>query len=439
MVRVLLSVVLIAAAPVAIAQDTGLGDVVDPVFVEANLSGRRLALIDARPAREYVDSHIPGAQSLLVDSLRSTSHGVPGEVYPPEVLAVAVARLGLGAGSATVVYGAGGDPDATFIATVLRAAGLLRVAVLDGGFARWKAEGRPVSSERPRIEPSAPRLTPQPSLLVGYDEVRRAVDGRSAVLVDVRPAEAYANGHIPGAVSRPWVLDFVPAGQPLAGTFVPTAAVAAQYQALGVTGDKPVIVYCNSGHTASVVFYTLRFRLGFPSARLYDGSMLEWTAVPGAPLERTEPAVPAAELERARGAAKALTGELAARLMKEMQSGGPVQALTVCSEVAQEIARTHSADGVSVRRVSLKVRNPLNRPDAFEAERLARLEAAHRSGAMPEELSEVVERDGGRALRLMRPITAGKLCLACHGDPAGFDPAVKAALAARYPDDAATG
>ena len=439
MARVALAVALIAVASIAGAQDAALGALVDPVFVEANLDGRRLAIIDARPAREFIEAHIPGAQSLPPESLRSSNHGVPGEVYPPEVLAVVVSRLGLGAGSATIVYGGGGDADATLVATALTAAGLLRVAVLDGGFARWKAEGRPLAADRPRIEPSSPRLTPQPSLFIGYDEVRKAVDERSALLLDVRSTEAYEKGHIPGAVSRPWGLDFVPSGQPLAGTFLPTAAVAAQYRALGATGNKPIIVYCNSGHTASVAFYTLRFRLGLPGVRLYDGSMLEWTAIPDAPIERTAPAVPPAELERARAAAKALTGDLAARLMQELQAGGPAGAVSVCAEVAPELARSHSTAGLTVRRVSSRARNPLDRPDAFEAERLARFEAAVAGGVRPEELSEVVEQDGVRVLRLMRPIMAGTLCLSCHGDPAAFDPAVKAVLAERYPNDAATG
>ncbi|MEW6335910.1 MAG: Tll0287-like domain-containing protein [Acidobacteriota bacterium] len=145
------------------------------------------------------------------------------------------------------------------------------------------------------------------------------------------------------------------------------------------------------------------------------------------------------ELERAQTTAKAMATELMGRLMKELSAGGPVQAVRVCSEVAPAIAAAHSKDGVKIRRVTAKARNPMSTPDAFEAERLARLEAAHAAGQPLSDVVEWVEEDGARSLRLLRPIQVGKACLACHGDPATIDPAVKKLLAERYPEDRATG
>jgi predicted RecA/RadA family phage recombinase len=145
------------------------------------------------------------------------------------------------------------------------------------------------------------------------------------------------------------------------------------------------------------------------------------------------------ELERAQAAAKAMGTELMGRLMKELSAGGPVQAVKVCSEVAPAIAAAHSKDGVQIRRVTAKARNPKSRPDAFEAERLARLEAAHAAGQPLADAVEWVEVGGVRSLRLMRPIRVGTTCLTCHGDPATIDPEVKKLLAERYPEDEATG
>jgi thiosulfate/3-mercaptopyruvate sulfurtransferase len=83
--------------------------------------------------------------------------------------------------------------------------------------------------------------------------------------------------------------DIVPDGQPNAGSFRPEADVKAELEAAGVTAATPVIVYCNTGQQASELFYTLRFRLGYPNVRLYNGSWLEWSITPGLPKEVTPP------------------------------------------------------------------------------------------------------------------------------------------------------
>lgn len=149
--------------------------------------------------------------------------------------------------------------------------------------------------------------------------------------------------------------------------------------------------------------------------------------------------VPGEALERAREAADSLGGELMSTLMAELNEHGPPGAVRVCSEVAQDIAEAHSAADMTVRRVSLRVRNPADRPDGFEAEVLRRLEARHREGDLPEEVVEVVTDDGARRLRYMRPLTVKKPCLACHGDLEAIDPEVRELLSERYPDDEAVG
>lgn len=145
-------------------------------------------------------------------------------------------------------------------------------------------------------------------------------------------------------------------------------------------------------------------------------------------------------LERARAVADALTKDLMGELMSELSAGGPGEAIRVCSEVAQGIAAEHSTGGMTVRRVSRKVRNPADRPDPYEAEQLERLAVLHERNELPEEVSEVVEGEAGsRTLRYLRPITVKPLCLRCHGDPETFAPEVRQVLTERYPEDEATG
>lgn len=240
----------------------------DPALVGPDdLSGA--SVIDARGSlKDFLSGHLPGAQFLSVDSLRSSSAGTPAEIFPPEVIAVIAGRLGLDRDRPVVVYAAGTDPDATLVASVLRMHGF-RARVLDGGFARWQAENRPVETARPRIATTAPKVDP-PTGLARYEDLR------DAVLLDVRSPEQFAAGHVPGAVSRFWKSDLDAEGR-----LRPAAELAEEYAALGVTSDKPVIVYCNTGHMASFGYFVLADVLSYPNVRLYDGSMVEWSAREG--------------------------------------------------------------------------------------------------------------------------------------------------------------
>lgn len=144
-------------------------------------------------------------------------------------------------------------------------------------------------------------------------------------------------------------------------------------------------------------------------------------------------------LTRARSAAQELATVLKSRLTKELEAGGPLAAAKVCSEVAQTIAAAHSRDGVTVRRVSVRWRNPADRPDDWEAARLAEMEAAVAAGEAPAEVAERQTEEGVEVLRYLQPIRVGELCLTCHGDPATFPPDLARLLAERYAADKAVG
>lgn len=416
--------VVVALAVHASTADPAPG-LVDAAWLEARLGDPTLVVLDARPSlRGYLAGHVPGAQALTVDNLRSSAAGVPGEIFPVEVVTTIAGRLGIAAGSTVVVYGADNDPDASFVAGVMRRYGLGRVALLDGGLSRWTAEGRPMTQARPRVAVTSPDSHEDPDAVASHGDVLRSLaDGRTVVL-DVRPPEQYAEGHIPGAISRFWELDLEPASSPRVGLFKAESALRDEYEALGIGSDTPVVVYCNTGHMASVVWFDLRYRLGLKGARLYDGSWVEWSQRAGA------------AIEKARSAASALTADLSARLVTELAAGGPARAIPVCAEVAPSIAREYSRDGTSVRRVSLKVRNPADAPDDWERARLERLERADDPAG---EIVESAAVEGRGVLRYMKTIRVAEPCLQCHGPREGLDPEVARLLEATYPDDRAVG
>jgi len=163
-----------------------------------------------------------------------------------------------------------------------------------------------------------------------------------------------------------------------------------------------------------------------------------------APSAKEPPPVPplasdSAAVGRAREAANALGKDLQGLLFSQLERGGPASAIAFCADSAQVRTVRHAGEGVYVRRVSLKVRNPANTPDAFERAALETLASRYASGQLPAELVEVRGRGSNRQLQYLRPILVQEKCLSCHGDPAQIDPAVKQVVSARYPTDAAVG
>ena len=127
-------------------------------------------------------------------------------------------------------------------------------------------------------------------------------------------------------------------------------------------------------------------------------------------------------------------------LLKEIERGGFVGAVRVCSESAQEITGQFNLEtGHSVRRVSLKYRNPKNVPDEYERRKLEEFDLLNRQKKLEKEYVEGVTEEGRQYLRYMRPLLIVPLCLTCHGPKENIPQEVKTILSEKYPDDRATG
>jgi hypothetical protein len=135
-------------------------------------------------------------------------------------------------------------------------------------------------------------------------------------------------------------------------------------------------------------------------------------------------------------------GELKSHLQKQMQAGGPAAAITVCSEVAPAVSSKLSRQkGWMVKRVSLKARNPLDIPDAWERYVLQEFDKRAAAGVAPKELerSETVKENGQPFFRYMKAIPAGDVCMMCHGPKEKLPADVHKLLLENYPHDTATG
>ena len=138
-------------------------------------------------------------------------------------------------------------------------------------------------------------------------------------------------------------------------------------------------------------------------------------------------------------AATALARTLSGQLLDAVAEGGPAGAIEFCSRAAVVLTDGVVADlgeGWAVKRTALRTRNPANAPDALEARALDRFHAAESADGG---LEDHVQRTADGDYRYYRPLRIAPLCMECHGDPEAMQPAVRQALADRYPEDAATG
>ncbi|HLV26414.1 MAG TPA: DUF3365 domain-containing protein [Gemmatimonadales bacterium] len=154
----------------------------------------------------------------------------------------------------------------------------------------------------------------------------------------------------------------------------------------------------------------------------------------------SDTAVPTELADRAREAASALGAGLQTRLFAALESGGPELGVAVCADSAQRWSAEHASEGLYLRRVSLRTRNPENRPDAIEERLLHEMDSLHRASSLPSEMVRwVTDASGQRVVQYARPILVAQPCLTCHGERSELAPAVRALLADRYPDDSAVG
>lgn len=235
------------------------------------------------PRAEYRAGHVPGAVFLDLDAACAPNADLPHTLPSPEHFArLAGDVLGVGDDSTVIVYDASGTNFSAARAWfTFRYFGHDRVAVLDGGLGKWRAEGRPLETGDAPARAATFTARPRPELVRGLEDVRaRLADGRARV-VDVRGADRFAGrvpepragmrgGHMPGAVNLPYA-ELVRAD----GTALPEGELRARLAAAGVDPARPTIATCGSGVTACNLLLHLA-RLDAPDAALYDGSWSEW-------------------------------------------------------------------------------------------------------------------------------------------------------------------
>ncbi|MBA4353560.1 MAG: 3-mercaptopyruvate sulfurtransferase [Novosphingobium sp.] len=240
------------------------------------------------PLLEYEACHIPGAAFMDLSELVDTASNVPNTLPPAEKFASRMQALGLGDGSRVVIYDDSPVKTATRAWFMLTKFGAQNVALLDGGIAKWKAEGRKCAQGHECQRQRHFTVWSDDSHVRSKADVIANLSSNAEQLVDARGAgrftgdvpetnPALASGHIPGARNVPYSSLFA-----TDGTWKSPEAIRAAFEAAGVDLTRPLISSCGSGMTANVLIFALHL-IGKNDVSLYDGSWSEWGLDPATP------------------------------------------------------------------------------------------------------------------------------------------------------------
>jgi thiosulfate/3-mercaptopyruvate sulfurtransferase len=246
----------------------------------------------------YPSGHIPGA--VQVDWTTDLNDPLRRDYLDKAGFEALMSRIGVTNETTVVFYGDKNNWWATYAMWVFQLFGHNRVKIMDGGRLKWEQEGRPFTRDVPQYPPSAYQAPERDDRAIRAfrDQVLKHIESRKP-LVDVRSPDEYTGkklhmegypqegalrgGHIPGAKNVPWAR----AVNTTDGTFKTADELRAIYeQEQGLKPEDDIIAYCRIGERSSHTWFVLKYLLGYPNVRNYDGSWTEWGNSVGVPIEK---------------------------------------------------------------------------------------------------------------------------------------------------------
>jgi thiosulfate/3-mercaptopyruvate sulfurtransferase len=256
----------------------------------------RIAEVNYDPNSNYLIAHIPGA--VLIDWGSDISDPVSKNILTKEGCEEFMQRLGVNNDTTLILYSDFGNLFATFAFWFFKYYGFQDVRIINGGRRKWLEEGMPIDTNIPNYPRGNFKASePDKSMRALMSDVREALGSQNKILVDVRSPKEYTgelaappeyptehamrSGHIPSAVNIPWNRTLN-----RDGTFKSADDLRKLFESTGITSDKEIITYCRIGERSSQMWFVLKYLLGYPYAKSYDGSWTEWGNVIGNPIEK---------------------------------------------------------------------------------------------------------------------------------------------------------
>ena len=271
---------------------------VDTQWVEDHINDNnvRIAEVDYDPKANYDLGHIPNA--VLFDWRKDINDPLNRNIISKDDCTALLQKAGINNDTILILYGDFNNWFAAFAFWVFKYYGFKDIRLMNGGRKKWLEEDRPISKESPNFSKgNFQAAEPDENIRAYLDYVRNSVMSQHGTLVDVRsPAEftgqitappeyptehAQRGGHIPSAQNIPW-------GQAVNedGTFKSVEELKKLYEPKGITPDKEVITYCRIGERSSHTWFVLKYLLGYPNVKNYDGSWTEWGNMINNPIEK---------------------------------------------------------------------------------------------------------------------------------------------------------
>lgn len=292
-----------AAALAAVLLFAGRGmaasPLVDAAWVKANSGKPGVVLLDVQHRGQFMAGHIPGSVNTDFEKggWRDEIEGVPDMMNTPAKLEKLIGSLGIDNATHVVIIPNGASAGEMGVGTriywTFKMLGHDEVSILNGGFRAWTADkAAPVAKGEEKVASKTFKAKALRTDLVATRTEVAAVLGKGMLLVDSRPEDQYMgvnrnpkakrNGTLPGAVNVPntWMTENN------GGKFRDVATLRKLYAVAKVSPDAEQITFCNTGHLASIGWFVGHELLGNKKVKMYDGSMVEWTMDPKAPVEQ---------------------------------------------------------------------------------------------------------------------------------------------------------
>jgi len=272
---------------------------VDTAWVANNPpnDNRKLIEVDYDPENGYRKGHINDAT--LVWWKRDINDPITRDIINKKQFEELLSKNGIKPDTDVILYGDFNNWFAAFAFWVFKFYGHKNLKIMNGGRKKWELENREYTTDEPQISPTSYKAGPPDEGIRAYlHDVRRGVDREDTVMVDVRSPKEYTGeitappeypmehaqrgGHIPGASNIPWATAVNDAD----GTFKSVEELQQNYEPKGILPDKDVICYCRIGERSSHSWFVLKYLLGYPKVRNYDGSWTEWGNMIGNPVEK---------------------------------------------------------------------------------------------------------------------------------------------------------